>query len=298
MDAVFTQDEVPVVWHDHFLSEEICSGPYVGQFVANLTLAQVKEMDCSVYRSEFPTATYAPETRIPTLEEVLDFIKCTGDDSVQINLETKLDPRAPNETLHVDKYIDGIVPLLFEHGFVERTTIQSFDWRTLFECKRKYPSITTVPLLDELTISANKITGEYEWLGGLNLNDFDGDWVAAAKATGGDIVGPVHGFPPDAPCDAPGYIPFTTKEHVDRAHELGMRIVPWTVDDVVTSHKLLDDGVDGLISNYPELSIDVIRERGFSTIRGVSDFAVSDIKPDRGSLIATCLANASVPKVA
>ncbi|MGV9771010.1 glycerophosphodiester phosphodiesterase family protein [Streptosporangium sp. NPDC003464] len=39
---------------------------------------------------------------------------------------------------------------------------------------------------------------------------------------------------------------------VDQAHSLGIKVIPWTVDDVPTMNKLIDDGVDGMITDYPD----------------------------------------------
>lgn len=172
-----------------------------------------------------------------------------------------------NETLSVDRYIDDIVPMLQKHSFDTRTTIQSFDWRTLVGIKRKFPYVTTVALLDDTTVVPNA-AGNYPWLDNIALNEtFDDDWVAAAHSIGAAIVSPVHGVPSNATVNTPGYVKFTTKDVVDRAHALGMKVVPWTVDYEVTVNKLIDDGVDAIISDYPELTMWIGKQRGLSVGR-------------------------------
>jgi glycerophosphoryl diester phosphodiesterase len=59
----------------------------------------------------------------------------------------------------------------------------------------------------------------------------------------------------------PGYVPFTTADLVARAHRAGMKVVPWTVDDTATMRKLVDDGVDGIITDYPDRLRAVLAER-------------------------------------
>lgn len=199
------------------------------------------------------------DARIPTLEEVLDLIECYDNKMVTINLETKLDPLAPNETLPVEKYIDDIVPLLERRGFASRTTIQSFDWRTLIGIKKKFPKTVIVALVELETLTP--VNGEYPWLGGLNLADFNNDWIAAAASIGAEIVSPGHGFPWTDTIHTPGYEPFVNEDMVKRAHELNMRIIPWTADDEATIAKLIDDGVDGIMSNYPQRVMWVGREK-------------------------------------
>ncbi|CAD0089799.1 unnamed protein product [Aureobasidium vineae] len=148
-----------------------------------------------------------------------------------------------------------------------------------------------VALLDETTVvpdETNKTypwleNSKYPWLGGLDLDDFSGDWVAAAHSISSSILSPNHGTgnSSDATVNSPLYEPFTTKNVVDRAHALGMQVIPWTVDAEVTISKLLDDGVDAIISNYPERVMYVARQRGLSVGR-----ARNPSKPE-------CLANAS-----
>ncbi|KEQ72808.1 glycerophosphoryl diester phosphodiesterase [Aureobasidium namibiae CBS 147.97] len=291
MDTVFTKDGVPVIWHDHWIYPTKCTGDYVGDYIANLTLAQVKTLDCSLQLEEHPQQELHPGTTIATLEEVLELVNCYGDKGVTINLETKLSPTAPNETLPIDTYITDLIPILQKHGFESRTSIQSFDWRTLIGIHAAYPAVPIVALLDETTVVPDETNqtypwlenSKYPWLGGLDLDDFSGDWVAAAHSIGSSILSPNHGTgnSSDATVNSPLYVPFTTKDVVNRAHALGMQVIPWTVDAEVTISKLLDDGVDAIISNYPERVMYVGRQRGLSVGR-----ARNHSRPE-------CLVNAS-----
>ncbi|KAK9349678.1 PLC-like phosphodiesterase [Lipomyces doorenjongii] len=279
MDTVFTKDGIPVIWHDHSISETKCRGKFVGSYIANLTLEEVKTLSCDLQLVGHPQAELHPKTRIATLEEVLDVIDCYGDKQIGINLETKLDPEHQNETLPVHTYINDIIPILQKRGFASRTSIQSFDWRTLIGIKKKFPEIVTVALLDQTTVVP--VDGTYPWLGGVDLDDFGGDWVAAAASIGASILSPVHGFPSNETVNTPGYEPFVTADVVRRSHKLGMSVIPWTVDHEVTIAKLIEDGVDGIISNYPERVMWVGREK-----RGSSGGTGSRHRPE-------CLTKAS-----
>lgn len=221
---------------------------------------------CGILSSEIDCRKVHSESKIQTLEEILDLVDCYGDSGLRINLETKLDPTAPNETLPVEKYISDLIPLLERRGATSRTTIQSFDWRTLVGIKQRWPETVTVALLDDTTILPDD-TNVFPWLGGVDLDAFDGDWVAAAHSIGAGVVSPVHGVPSNATVNTVGYMEFVTKANTDRAHELGMQMGPWTVDDESTISKLIDDGVDSVISDYPERVLFVARERGMSAGR-------------------------------
>ena len=143
--------------------------------------------------------------------------------------QTKIDPDKPNETLGLDLYVDRIVPILKKRGYLSRTIIQSFDWRTLVAIKKRFPETRLAALVQGSTLvpAAN---GTYTWLGGIDLaEDFGGDWVAAAASLGVEVVSPVHGAPSSMSVNTPGYVPFVTADMVARAHRLQMQVVPWTV---------------------------------------------------------------------
>ncbi|KAK7702733.1 hypothetical protein SLS57_011232 [Botryosphaeria dothidea] len=285
MDSVFTKDGVPVIWHDERkpdIYETKCTGDYVGEYIKNLTLAQVKSLDCDLQLHDYVQQKTHHGTKIATLEEVLELVNCYGDKDVTINLETKIDPTAPERTWPVEKYVE-LIPILSKHGLLERTTIQSFDWRTLILIHEQYPAVPLVALLDQTTIVPNTTGGAYPWLGGLDLEeDYNGDWVAAAAAIGASVIGPIHGYPSNLTVNSPGYTPFTTKNVVDRAHQLGMQVIPGTIDYEVMINKVIDDGVDSIISNYPERIFAVARQRGLS------------IGHARNPSMPECLTNASV----
>ena len=57
-------------------------------------------------------------------------------------------------------------------------------------------------------------------------------------------------------------MPYTTAAMVREAHARGMAVVPWTVDDPATMASLIDIGVDGLITNYPDRLRTVVASRG------------------------------------
>ena len=94
--------------------------------------------------------------------------------------------------------------------------------------------------------------GASPWLGGLDIDDFGGDPIAAIKTFGAKAFSPVHGFPQNGTVNDPGYVPYVTSEMVRHAHRHGIKVIPWTVNDIPTMRKLINDGVDGLITDYPD----------------------------------------------
>ncbi|WP_426996027.1 glycerophosphodiester phosphodiesterase [Pseudarthrobacter sp. N5] len=58
------------------------------------------------------------------------------------------------------------------------------------------------------------------------------------------------------------YVPYVTADMVKGAHAAGMQIIPWTIDDKPTTCSLIEAGVDGLITDYPDRLRDVMGECG------------------------------------
>ncbi len=79
----------------------------------------------------------------------------------------------------------------------------------------------------------------------------------------------MHGFPQNGKVGDPNYVPYVTKAMVRHAHRNGIKVVPWTIDDPATMHKLIDDGVDGIITDYPDRLRTVAAERGYRLPAGV-----------------------------
>ncbi|MGI8536871.1 MAG: glycerophosphodiester phosphodiesterase [Mycobacteriales bacterium] len=73
----------------------------------------------------------------------------------------------------------------------------------------------------------------------------------------------VHGHPQNGKVGDAGYTPYTTRTMVDAAHARGMRVIAWTVDDVPTMQSLIDIGVDGLITDYPDRLRALMADNGF-----------------------------------
>ena len=140
-------------------------------------------------------------------------------------------------------------------------SIESFDWASLMRMKQVSPGLPLVALADRTSLEAGQ-PGASPWLGGLDIDDFGGDVVAAAHTFGAAAVSPVHGSPSGATVTDPSYRPYVTAALVRHAHRLGMRVIPWTVDDEATMGSLIDAGVDGIITNYPDRLRHVLAAKG------------------------------------
>jgi glycerophosphoryl diester phosphodiesterase len=274
LDIQITKDGAAVVTHDRKTDARKCSDtapaspndpdyPYLGKFVKDLTLAQVQTLDCgSKTLPDFPDQEATPGARMPTLRQVFDLVKRYRS-PVHLNVETKVEAGAPQETAPREQFVQVAAKEVREAGFLNRVTIQSFDWGSLMRMHEVEPRLPLVALITPEFAQVGQ-PGKSPWLGGLDVDDFGGDVVKAAHSFGAAALSPVHGNPQNGKVTDPGYQPYTTKAMVDEAHGFGMKVIPWTIDDPPTMNKLIDDGVDGIITDYPNRLRDVMRTRGMA----------------------------------
>jgi glycerophosphoryl diester phosphodiesterase len=291
LDVQITEDRQAVVTHDRRITGTKCADtgpatpgdteyPYVGRYVNTLTLAQVRTLDCgSRTLADKPGQLAVPGARMLLLREVFALLKRYGADDVTLNVETKVEAGAPTETAPREQFVQVTAAEIRAAGLLDQVTIQSFDWGALMRMRQVEPRLPLVALTnyDFLQIGA---PGASPWLGGLDIDDFDGDPIRAIRTFGARTFSPVHGFPQNGTVTDPGYRPYVTKQLVAHAHRNGVRVVPWTVDDVPTMAKLLDDGVDGIITDYPDRLRTLLAQRRIALPRAY--VAPFDIQAHRG----------------
>ncbi len=282
LDVQITEDGQAVVTHDRRISAGKCRDtgpatagdaeyPYVGDYVNTLSLAQVRTLDCgSLRQPAFPEQELAPGEPMPLLSEVFDLVEAYRARQVTLNIETKVEAGAPEQTAPREQFVQVVADLVGEARMSRQVTIQSFDWGALMRMQQVAPELPVVALTNGQQFLQAGRPGASPWLGGIDIDDFVTDgrslqeaFVAAVDSFDADAVSPVHGDPQAGSVADAGYVPFTTPDLVDAAHAAGMDVVPWTVDDRPTMERLIDIGVDGLITDRPDLLRDVLAERGF-----------------------------------
>ncbi|MEE2854866.1 MAG: glycerophosphodiester phosphodiesterase [Actinomycetota bacterium] len=243
LDIVITKDAQPLVWHDPTIQPEKCADtapayqndpqyPYVGKLVHDLTLAQVDTLDCGHLLGDYPRAEVVRGNRIATLPQVFALADSYGADAIRYNIETKVEADRPGASAEPQEFVDVILAAVRSAGKVDRVQIQSFDWRTLPLVRGAEPSIPLVALYDDHT-----------WAPGM------GDPLIGARTVGADIV-------------SPDYQLVTGKPYVERAHALGLKVIPWTVNDAAAMRQQIGFGVDGIITDYPTVLRSVLAELG------------------------------------
>jgi glycerophosphoryl diester phosphodiesterase len=273
VDIQITEDQRAVVTHDRRVSAVKCNDtapafpgdpefPYVDKFIKNLTLAQVSTLDCGQPLADFPTQEVVDGARIPLLSQVFALVNCYQANQVWINLETKVEAGAPEQTAPREQFVQIAAAEIRAAGLLNRVTIQSFDWGALMRMREVEPRLPIVALTNGDFLQVGQ-PGASPWLGGIDVDDFGGSLVAAAASFGADAISPVHGNPQNGKVGDANYVPYTTPALVAEAHEAGLAVVPWTIDDPATMASLIDAGVDGLITNYPDRLRTLLAERGY-----------------------------------
>ena len=173
----------------------------------------MKQYDCGALKNpQFPRQTPVPGTKIPTLDEVFDLAK-RG--KFEFNVETKSNPRRPELSPSPEEFARLLLNKIREHGLRDRVIVQSFDFRTLHAMRQLDPSIRLSALYSGQPKS----------------------FVEIAREAGSGIVSPETKL--------------VTKEQVAEAHAAGLQVVPWTSNTPEDWSRLIEAGVDAIISDYP-----------------------------------------------
>lgn len=239
LDVVISQDKQVVVSHEPFLSHVICRGPEgeiieeedeKGYNLYEMPYSEIAQCDCgSQPHPQFPEQQNFPAYK-PLLSEVIDtveqFIASNGYEPVYYNIETK-STEAGDSIFHPKpaEFTDLLLSVLHEKDLQQRVVIQSFDVRTLQEVKKKKPELKLALLI-------------------------------------GNTDSPKHnldklGF---TPAIYSPYYKLVDADLMKLAKRQKMQIIPWTVNESEDIKKMLEMGVEGIISDYPNRVIDLVRE--------------------------------------
>ncbi|MSU78485.1 MAG: hypothetical protein EXS16_10370 [Gemmataceae bacterium] len=245
-DVHLTRDGEPVLFHDACIQNP---GVLNGRLVRSLTLAELRTLTLPGPRDRpSPTAARFAETRgfgpfdVPTLAHLLDFVNAYAHDNVKtpmqrqwarrviVDIELKRTPFRPE---FVADAFDGTEPAELEHRVIEaisradmleRSRIRSFDHRSVQSAKRLAPTIGTALLVH------NTVPASLE------------AWLRDAQVD----------------CYCPDF-EFVDADVVRRVHAAGVRIITYTVNEVANWSQLVNMGVDGITTDYPQALIDWLR---------------------------------------
>jgi glycerophosphoryl diester phosphodiesterase len=220
LDVGVTRDGVVVIHHDRALNPDITRGPdgawiaAPGPLIRELGFDELQRYDVGRIR---PGSEYA--RRFPHQQPVdgsrIPRLAALLAKPARFNIETKLSAEAPQETLPPEPFACALIGEIRKAGAAARTTIQSFDWRALKVVEREAPEIATVYLTDRRNAEPEQV-----------------------HAAGGRLWSPDFAT--------------LTPEKLAAARALGLKIIPWTVNEPADIARMLGMKVDGVISDYPD----------------------------------------------
>ncbi|MCM3565217.1 glycerophosphodiester phosphodiesterase [Hydrogenophaga intermedia] len=259
LDVVLSAEGVPVVSHDTTPNPDItrdAEGRWLqtrGPAFHTLTLAQIAAYDvgrinpASRYARDYPLQQAVDGERIPTLAAVFELTRRVQARHVRFNIELKRNPERPQESPEPEAFVRAVVGVIQANGMAARSTLQSFDWSVLKAAQRLAPNMA----LSFLTVQRPRFNNldSGVWSAGARLADFQ-DAPAMVAAAGGRVWSPNH-------LDL-------SQRAIERAREEGLRVIPWTVNEIPDMARLIDWGVDGLITDYPDRLREVMQRRGMA----------------------------------
>lgn len=232
LDVVVSKDGQLIVSHEPWMSHEICTkadGTIVEASeeqqlrIWEMDYTTIQRFDCgkrgnAKFPEQVPQKTHKPSLRdmVSTIE---DYIFKNDKTPIFYNIETKSRPSwydtlVPQPVVFVDILLQEINEL----GIASRTCVQSFDPATIRLVHQKQPELRTALLVYNQEGVAKNI----------------------------DSLGFV-------PTIYSPYYMLLDEAEMKHAKDKGMQVVPWTVNDVPTMQKLIKLGVDGIITDYPNL---------------------------------------------
>lgn len=251
LDIAVTADRVPVVFHDVALNGDIVRGPDgawlngQGPLLRSLTLAALARYNVGRLRPGSRAAAAHPQqvpcdgARVPTLR---DTFAATG--PVRIDAELKTLPDRPDATVSPAGMADLVLAVAASCGALGRLDVRSFDWRGLRHVRARDPRIPLTFLTCPETVAQAALWWD----------------VPVAAETGGSVPVAVAAVAARATW-APAQDGLT-RAQVREAQSLGLRVVPWTVNDPAEMVRLIAWGVDGICTDRPDLARQVMAGAG------------------------------------
>ncbi|SEL47467.1 glycerophosphoryl diester phosphodiesterase [Nonomuraea pusilla] len=258
-DVALTADRRLVLTHDLTVSAVTSADrrpahpgdplyPYVGRPVNALTLAQLRTLEVGVRLPRHPDDPFAltqapvPDTRMPTLGAVLGLVGAYEAEGVRLHVELKSDPTRPHLTADPELFTELVVEELDRHGRLGGTAILSFDWRIIRHAAAIAPGTRRFALIELDTL---------HW-----HDDLGDDVPAAARAAGATTLSPEHVM--------------VDERLMAQCAAAGLDVAVWTVNDTGLASRMLDLGVAGIVTDYPDRMRELWRERGLDLPRPVA----------------------------
>lgn len=247
IDVQNAAGKVPVVVHDPFVPMQLARGPdggwlrAAGPKIRDLSLAQLQAYDVGrlnpnhAYGKSYPNQQARDGERIPSLEEILDW--ATGEDRLILNIEIKSYATRDDMGDSPAMLVESLLQALAHHRLSSEVLVSSFDWRVLDELQRLAPDLARGYLTYEQPGEHLTVFEGSPSMAGLSLTQHADSLPGLIAAQGGRCW-----------C---AYRRDLTEARIRQAHELGLAVNAWTVNDPDDIARMVAWGIDGIITDYP-----------------------------------------------
>ena len=263
-DVLISKDNTPVLFHDYTLNVNMVkdsSGNWIDNSdlkINNLTYDEISKYNIeslkpgSGYADRFKNQKSAKGAKIPKLIDLFELATEEQNKDVFLNLEVKSNPTLKRVTPEPKDMVESILKDIKKYNLEDRIVVTSFDWRILYELKKQNSSV----LRGFLTLQQN--------LGSTKKNIYENSpWMEKQFSLEDlfllpNIIKSLEGhvwsvFYRDA-----------TKQNVELAHKHGLAVNVWTVNREQDIIRMIEYGVDGIITDYPKKVQEICKVKNIS----------------------------------
>ncbi|MDC0418251.1 glycerophosphodiester phosphodiesterase family protein [Pelagibacteraceae bacterium] len=263
-DVLISKDKIPVLFHDFHLTPSMTKDEG-GNWLKNSELKifeksydELSKYNIvsfnpeSKYGKRFNQQKLVKNVKIPKLSDLFELISKESNKDIFLNLEVKSTPTKTGLTPIPGDTVSLILKDIKEYKLEDRIIISSFDWRILYELKKQNPKILRgfLTLQQDLSTKRKTIFQDSPWM---EKKFPSGDLFLLPK-----IIKSLEGHVWSA------FYKDVTKQNIDLAHDLGLAVNVWTVNRESDILRMIEYGVDGIITDHPKKTQDICLSRNIS----------------------------------
>ena len=266
LDLVMTKDHIPIVYHDFYINQNLCldeNGNTIDNneniLLYDYNLIEIKQYDCGslnpdIERFPEPPRINIPSEKIPALYEVFDLLSEYPQKNIWLNIEIKFNPEK-QLTAPINIFVSEVIKIIKKYNSTDNVNIQSFDWEVLEIVKSIDPSILTAGLLDYSTVKSSNDSIPSPWLNGIHFENTGGTSLSILNEANKYI----DVFSPNWKLVIPNHSRYLGNT-VTEIQNSGFTVIPWTINRTDIMINLIKEKVDGIITDYPDSLLMVMRE--------------------------------------
>ena len=263
-DVLISKDNTPVLFHDYTLNVNMVkdsSGNWIDNSdlkINNLTYDEISKYNIeslkpgSGYADRFKNQKSAKGAKIPKLIDLFELATEEQNKDVFLNLEVKSNPTLKEVTPEPKDMVESILKDIKKYNLEDRIVVTSFDWRILYELKKQNSSV----LRGFLTLQQN--------LGSTKKNIYENSPWMEKQFSLEDLF-----LLPNIIKSLEGHVwsvfyRDVTKQNIELAHKHGLAVNVWTVNREQDIIRMIEYGVDGIITDYPKKVQEICKAKNIS----------------------------------